>query len=75
MRVGVGFIGLLVGLLVGRLVGWLVGCRLVGLSTDRFVAGEVEVVDHVSETQLQVAENLNFSAQCSKGNLNPAKII
>ena len=30
---------LLVGWLVDWLVGWLVGCRLVGLSTDRFVAG------------------------------------
>ena len=27
----------------------------------------LEVVDHGSDTQLQVAENLNFFAQCSKG--------
>ena len=27
----------------------------------------LEVVDRRSETQLQVAENLNFLAQCSKG--------
>ena len=27
----------------------------------------LEVVDRGSETQLQVAENLNFLAQCSKG--------
>ena len=27
----------------------------------------LEVVDRGSETQLQVAENLNFLTQCSKG--------
>ena len=27
----------------------------------------LEIVDRGSETQLQVAENLNFLAQCSKG--------
>ena len=27
----------------------------------------LDVVDRVSETQLQVAENSNFLAQCSKG--------
>ena len=28
----------------------------------------LEAVDRGSETQLEVAENLNFFAQCSKGN-------
>ena len=28
---------------------------------------QIEVVDHGSETQLQVSENLNSLAQCSEG--------
>ena len=33
----------------------------------------LEVVDRGSETQLQVAENLNFSAQCKKKSLGLSK--